>query len=436
MPRDRNTTGAQKPTLRQRAEALFQAEPAQLADLPAKDLSALLNELHVHRIELEMQNEELQIAQRELTKTRDHYTELFDFAPVAYFELNLEGLVLQGNLKAAQLLGVNRQDLVRKPFIRYFAAESQDAVRQLWMNFSNAQVRQIDNLVLRVAGETQIHVTGQCELILSAEQPTFRVALIDTSEQHHAEQQLRTLNATLESRIAASTAELVESQADLRRLLKNTIDRQEQEARKFAREMHDSFGQELAAVGLRLSAIASRSPDPGISDGINEARKSIRQVADHLRQFARETHPGILEELGLEAALCRSSENFTRQTGTPVHLDYRTLSGTLEPERALGLYRIVQEALHNANIHAKATEIRILLYEEPGTVVLQVVDNGCGLDPEKARRQGGLGLVSMEERALLMHGTMKLLSAPGKGCTVEIRVPRAVESRQSRPGKA
>jgi PAS domain-containing protein len=111
--------------LRAKAESILDGIGAKPMEVCGNDLKAILHELSVHQIELEMQNEELVKSRDELERSRDKYQQLYDFAPLGYLSLNHEGLILEANLAGAKLLGVERNYLLRKPLITYLAPESQ-----------------------------------------------------------------------------------------------------------------------------------------------------------------------------------------------------------------------------------------------------------------------------------------------------------------------
>ena len=112
--------------LRRRAEERLGGKPADLAATAPEEAGRLLHELQVHQIELEMQNDELRRAQQELEASRVKYFDLYDLAPVGYFTVSEKGLILDANLRAAQLLGVEMNRLVKQPLTRYIVPEDQD----------------------------------------------------------------------------------------------------------------------------------------------------------------------------------------------------------------------------------------------------------------------------------------------------------------------
>src|SRR6516165_6950741 len=119
-------------SLREQAEAAWQGRHRDRATIAPEDSSALVHELEVHQIELEMQNEELRRAQSELEESRDELSDLYDFAPVGYLTLREDTVILRANLRAAVLLGVERNALIGKHFMRFLAGESRDAFHLYW----------------------------------------------------------------------------------------------------------------------------------------------------------------------------------------------------------------------------------------------------------------------------------------------------------------
>ena len=117
------------PELRRRAEKQMQTTPAdseEIAGMSTKDMAKMIHELRVHQIELKMQNQELRRIQEELEEARDRYSHLYDFAPVGYLTINVEGIVEGANLTFATMLGMKRSEVVGKPFSRFIQREDQD----------------------------------------------------------------------------------------------------------------------------------------------------------------------------------------------------------------------------------------------------------------------------------------------------------------------
>ena len=113
-------------TLRKQAERTLKGRTSDLEKLSTRDIQSLVHELQVHQIELEMQNEELRRAQSEFEDSRNRYSNLYDFAPIGYFTFDKNGLILEVNLTGANILGVERSFLIKKPFSLYIAFGSRD----------------------------------------------------------------------------------------------------------------------------------------------------------------------------------------------------------------------------------------------------------------------------------------------------------------------
>jgi len=113
-------------TLRERAEELLRAKPADTPTMPTENVQALVHELNVHQMELEIQNENLRDAQVELAHARDSYADLYEFAPVGYITLDRDGRILKANLTAATMLGVDRKTLLNSRISNFVVSESQD----------------------------------------------------------------------------------------------------------------------------------------------------------------------------------------------------------------------------------------------------------------------------------------------------------------------
>jgi PAS domain-containing protein len=113
-------------SLRKRAEEFLNKHPEAIKEIASVDVKKLVADLHVHQIELEIQNEELRRAQLELEASRDRYSDLYDFAPVGYATVSEKGLILQANLACAAMLGIERGAMIRKPFSRFITKDDQD----------------------------------------------------------------------------------------------------------------------------------------------------------------------------------------------------------------------------------------------------------------------------------------------------------------------
>jgi PAS domain S-box-containing protein len=223
---------------------------------------------------------------------------------------------------------------------------------------------------------------------------------------------------------------LQEYQEQLQRLAAGLLTAQENANRKLARDLHDVFSQEMAAVAMEISSLkqaaTEAAPRPGaaLRERLDDVARRIGRLADELHLTSRELHPAILEELGLEPALRNECELFRQRAAIPISLTAENVPRSLPPDAALCLYRVAQESLRNIAKHSpQARSVQVSLAGSRRGVTLRITDEGNGFDLKSALRKGGLGLISMEERVRLVKGRLTIQSRPGDGTTVKVFIP-------------
>jgi signal transduction histidine kinase len=217
---------------------------------------------------------------------------------------------------------------------------------------------------------------------------------------------------------------LTEDRARVRRLAAQVISAQDEERARVARELHDSTAQILTAVILQLGAAARESDSPALTERIATLRQLTADALEEVRSLSHTMHPRVLDDLGLAAALEWLGRQTSAQTPLAVHVSVSAADAHMPSPLASVLYRVAQEALRNAVRHAGATEVQVLLRREPAAAVLEVADDGRGFDVTRAEeRRPGMGLFSMRERVALVHGTLRVTSARGRGTRVVATVP-------------
>jgi two-component system, NarL family, sensor histidine kinase UhpB len=185
---------------------------------------------------------------------------------------------------------------------------------------------------------------------------------------------------------------------------------QEGERRRIALELHDEVGQALTAAMLRLDGAE-----------VEEAREGLREALEEVREIARRLRPEALDDLGLRNALRALVASMARTANLDVSPRIDPALPRLGAEQELVVYRVAQEALTNAVRHADAGVIRFSLSSRAGEVVLEIEDDGRGFDA--GEEEHGSGIRGMRERALLVRARLEVVSAPGRGTTVRLRVP-------------
>jgi PAS domain S-box-containing protein len=200
----------------------------------------------------------------------------------------------------------------------------------------------------------------------------------------------------------------------------------EEERARLAREIHDELGQAMTAIKMDLTALIRELPADGREAfmRIERSLKLVDGTIQAVRRIATELRPGILDDLGLAAAVEWAAEEFQARTGITCHLSLPDSDIALDRERATALFRIFQETLTNVARHANATEVDVTLDRSNSDLCLEVHDNGKGISKEALSGQS-LGILGMRERALLLGGELTISGAPGKGTTVKVRIPAA-----------
>jgi signal transduction histidine kinase len=220
-------------------------------------------------------------------------------------------------------------------------------------------------------------------------------------------------------------ARLAESVEQIQTLAGRLITAQEEERRRIARELHDGVNQKLSALSIALTRLAHRPPSRAadLTGELGQLQQRAAGMVDEIRQLSHELHPGVLQHVGLVAALQEYCEEFESEHGLAVTFRADGDLGVVPIDRALCLYRATQEALGNVAKHAKARHVRVSVARDHDDVRLTVVDDGCGFDLTEARRRVGLGLISLDERVRLVGGQVAIRTGPQEGTEVHILVP-------------
>jgi len=223
--------------------------------------------------------------------------------------------------------------------------------------------------------------------------------------------------------------ELLKSRRTLRELSSHLQNIREDERSSIAREVHDELGQQLTGLKMDLSMLnkktavedkVAREKIAGMIALVDDTVKTVRRIATELR-------PGILDDIGLTAALDWQSNEFEKRTG--IHCKFATELNEIPIEKnlATGVFRVYQEALTNITRHANATLVETSFGMVDDNIVLQVHDNGAGFDSEKVKQKNSLGLIGMKERAIMFDGELNINSEEGRGTTITLQVPMKID---------
>ena len=233
--------------------------------------------------------------------------------------------------------------------------------------------------------------------------------------------------------------DLRNSREELRALAAHLQCVREEERTAIAREIHDELGQSLTGFKMdlawmrhRLSATDGELNRRPLLEKLGELVLGLDDAADLVRKLCTELRPGILDDLGLLPAVEWQAREFSKRTGLPCTVQFEAEQLDLNTDRSTALFRIFQEILTNVTRHAQASRVEASMRQAEGQAVLEVADNGRGIDPAKLAGKNSLGLLGMRERAHLLGGDVTIVGRPGQGTTVTVKIPLN-ESDGARP---
>jgi PAS domain S-box-containing protein len=220
------------------------------------------------------------------------------------------------------------------------------------------------------------------------------------------------------------------AQQALEKMSGQLIEAQEKERSRIARELHDDICQRLALLSMELdqaNRTANESADT-TKQRLTEIRQHCSEIAGDVQSLSHELHSARLDYLGIVAAIGGFCREFSKQHEVNIEFTDRDVSRDLPRELSLCLFRVAQEALHNAMKYSGVDRFTVELCGTEDAVQLVVTDAGAGFDVEKAKKTGGLGLLSMQERIHQVHGSLSVESKSGHGTKVIVWAPVVAKS--------
>jgi two-component system sensor histidine kinase UhpB len=218
--------------------------------------------------------------------------------------------------------------------------------------------------------------------------------------------------------------ELDHSREQLRDLSTHLQTVREEERTRIAREIHDELGQALTGMKMDLSWMAGKYKDHGaLFEKIASTLQLVDATIQTVKKISSELRPGILDHLGLSAAIEWQAGEFQKRTGISCDVTCEPADIVLDKDRSTALFRIFQETLTNVIRHAKATRVKARLEEDDGVIRLSVQDNGKGITEQNISRPRSFGLIGIRERVRIFDGTVEIKGALNKGTILTINIP-------------
>jgi len=229
--------------------------------------------------------------------------------------------------------------------------------------------------------------------------------------------------------ISVDITERKRAEETLSGMARKLVEAQEKERARIGRELHDDINQRLAMLAVELEQLQDNPSE--VRSRVQELRQQTTDLSNDVQALSHELHSSKLEYLGIVAGIKSWCKEFTERQ--KIEIEFTSdVSSTLPPDIGLCLFRVLQEATHNAVKYSGVKRIQVQLREYSGGIHLIIRDSGRGFDVEAASQGKGLGLTSMRERVRLVNGTISIESKPIGGTTIHVRVPLASEHEADR----
>ncbi len=372
-------------------------------------------------------------AEEALGESEARYRRLFEAAPFGIGTADLAGRILSANPAMEQITGYAFEELLALGVARVYVNPSarQEVLREI-RRHGRVRDREVD---LRRKDGSLCHALLNMEQISlgDGQPPVLLTTLRDITAHRQAEEALRELAATLESKVAARTAELGQRAQQLQKLTLELSQAEERERRRIALILHEDLQQQIAAAKFHLNLARNRARyDPPQQALVDRVDEMLKEAIEKSRCLSHDLSPAVLHMNDLGEVLRWLAHRVREQQGLTVQVDV-TSAATLPSEAlTMFLFRAAQEMLFNVVKHAGVNEAALRVRHRGRCVCLRVSDRGRGFDPQEIRKTAGFGLLSIRERVELLGGRMKIQSVPGRGSVFRIVVPDGEQSGDAR----
>lgn len=386
-----------------------------LPNLAPENVEALVHELNVHQIELQMQCHELQRAQAEAEESRDRYRELYESIPVAYVTIDAAGRIYDMNPASVQLLGIDRKQF--HFFFSFFCNGDLDAVTLFSKRLLDRHESDMSEFTMKKADGTPFVAALHAVPVEVGEGrgERLRVTFEDITARKETEEQLR-----------RQRVELEKNETELRELAQLLITAQEGERKRIARELHDDHCQRVTTLILEaklLTRVCERQ-SPDLVPRLSMMSEKLSDLLNDFRTLSHDLLPRNLGDVSLVGPIRDLVREFSGKAGFDLTFVEQPVREKIPSDIMTAVFRLLQESLSNIVKHAKAKQVVVTLGGTDEGIELVVTDDGVGFDPTRDRTvQKGMGLVGMRERVRPLGGTVKIISRPDQGTTIAFSIP-------------
>ncbi|MBU2262261.1 MAG: PAS domain S-box protein [Proteobacteria bacterium] len=356
-----------------------------------------------------------------LRESEENFRRSLDDSPLGVRIVTAEGETIYANQAILDMYGYDSIDeLKTTPLKKRYTPESYAEFQKRMEKRKQGDYvpSEYEVSIVRKDGEVRHLQVFRKEILWNGEEQ-FQVIYQDITDRKQAEEELRA------------------SREQMRALAGRLQAVREEERTQIAREIHDELGGALTGLKIDFSLLtraALKIEDEAVRTsllaGTDSINKSIDTIIQTVRRIAMELRPGVLDDLGLVAALEWQLKDFEKRTGIRCEFFPPLEDISLDADLSTSLFRIFQEALTNVARHSGATEVRVRLHMDADSSTLELEDNGKGIQKKKTLSSKSLGLLGMRERAQMFGGRITVTGTPGIGTKVTVEIP-PVEKRKS-----
>lgn len=362
----------------------------------------------------------------------------------AIISKNLDGIITSWNSGAERLLGFRRGEAIGQHIFLIIPDDRRDEEITILERLRRGERVNHFETVRRRKDGTMIDLSLTISPVKDATGRVIGASKVarDITESkrierelRESEERLRKLSDDLESKVQIRTrqlqrrnTEVLEQAGQLRELSGRLLKTQDDERRRIARELHDSAGQLISALGMNLAGINQHAGDnPTIAKALADTQNLLEQLNKEIRTTSYLLHPPLLDDNGLRHAIEWYMEGLNERSDLNIDLNVSENFGRLPEDLELAIFRIVQEALTNIHRHSGSKTGTIRLSRESGRVLLEIQDHGRGIPAEKLAaikaQRTGVGIAGMRERVLHLKGEMDIESNDGGGAIISVVLP-------------
>jgi PAS domain S-box-containing protein len=354
-------------------------------------------------------------AEKDLQESEKQYRLLIKNATEA-IAVAQGGFLKLWNSKAAELSGWSDEDFRTKAFFELIHPDDRERVKTIYEKrvLGEDIPSSYEFRIMRSDGSikyAEIHST----IIDWEGKPAALGLLTDITDRKTSEEALKVIQDDLKK-----------ANDQLKAYGQRITQVQEEERKRIAYELHDDTAQYLALIKLELDSLltSGKIQDPKVVEKLRYLEKDAGRAVDDVRRYSHELRPGVLEHLGLQAALEQIAEDNNKVGQIHVEVRVEGFEPEIPEDIKLGFFRIAQEAISNVRKHAKASLALVKLNSNDHKMIMIVSDKGIGFNPKKTASRlgetGSLGLMSMQERAKLIGADLIIDSKPGYGTTIRV----------------